>query len=123
MYGLGGGSYDFSGGMGNLPANMSGALGNAPAGIYSGLDPSASADAYGGNPLGGGMAGQAAAAPSSSGGDMSQMMQMMMLQQAMQSASKIGQQAPIQANNFQQYAQPQAQLSPQMMGQMMMGSR
>jgi hypothetical protein len=112
----------FSGGMNGLPANMSMALGNAPTGLYSGLDPSASAGAYGGNPLGGGMAGQAAGAPSG-GTDPNQMMQMMMLQQALQSAQKIGQTAPIQDNNFQQYAQPQAQVSPQMMGQMMMGGR
>jgi hypothetical protein len=120
MYGLGGDSYGFSGGMQNLPANMSGALGYAPTGVYSGLDPSASAGAYGGNPLGGGAAGQAAAAPQS---DPNQMMQMMLIQSAMQNASKIGKTASIQDNNFQQYAQPQAQVTPQMMGNMMMGGR
>lgn len=122
MYGLGGDMSQFSGGMNGLPSDMSMSLGNAPTGVYSGLDPSASAGAYGGNPLGGGAAGQAAAAPPSDSG-MSQMMQMMMIQQAMQQASQIGRKAPIQDNNFAQYAQPQAGLTPQMMGSMMMGGR
>lgn len=121
MYGLGGDMSQFSGGMNGLPSDMSMSLGNAPMGIYSGLDPSASAGAYGGNPLGGGMAGQAAGAPSSGG--MNQLMQMMLIQQAMNSASHIGQKAPLQENNFQQYAQPQSGLTPQMMGSMMMGGR
>lgn len=120
MYGLGGDGYGFSGGMNNLPANMSAALGYAPTGMYSGLDPSASAGAYGGNPLGGGMAGQAAGAPPSDNG-MSQMMQMMMIQQALQGANKMTQKAPLQDNNFQQYAQPQSGLTPQMLGTMMGG--
>jgi hypothetical protein len=51
------------------------------------------------------------------------MMQMMLIQSAMQNASKIGKTASIQDNNFQQYAQPQAQVTPQMMGNMMMGGR
>lgn len=121
MYGLGGDSYGFSGGMNGLPANMSGALGYAPTGLYSGLDPSASASAYGGNPLGGGIAGQAEAAPSG-GTDPNSMMQMMLIQQALNGAGKIGQQAPVSMAGQQQYAQPQAQVTPQMMG-MMMGGR
>jgi len=122
MYGLGGDGYGFSGGMNNLPANMSGALGYAPTGMYSGLDPSASAGAYGGNPLGGGMAGQAAGAPQQ-GTDPNQLMHMMMIQQALQGANKMTQKAPVQENNFQQYGQPQAGLTPQMLGAMMNGGR
>jgi hypothetical protein len=102
--------------------NMSGALGSAPTGLFSGLDPSASAGAYGGNPLGGGIAGQVAGnTPISSGasGGMGQAMQMMLIQQAVNSASQLGQQAPIQANNFAQYANPQAQVTPAMLGAMM----
>lgn len=102
--------------------DMSSALGAAPTGLYSGLDPSASAGAYGVNPLGGGIAGQVAGnTPISSGasGGMGQAMQMMLIQQAMQSASQIGKQAPIQANNFAQYANPQAQVTPSMLGAMM----
>jgi hypothetical protein len=107
MYGFGS---DFSGGINGLPSNMGGALGYAPTGIYSGLDPSASAGAYGGNPLGGGAAGQASGAPSSSG--MSPLAQMMLMQQATQAAQQIGQQAPVQATGQQQYANPQAQVTP-----------
>jgi hypothetical protein len=103
-------------------SDMSGALGAAPTGLYSGLDPSASAGAYGGNPLGGGIAGQAAGnTPVSAGasGGMGQAMQMMLIQQAINSASQLGQQSPIQANNFAQYANPQAQVTPAMLGAMM----
>lgn len=98
--------------------DMSGALGAAPTGLYSGLDPSASAGAYGGNPLGGGIAGQTAGASPLSGGaaaGMSPMTQMMLMQQLANSASQIGQQAPIQGN-FAQYADPQAQVTPSMLG-------
>lgn len=112
MYGLGG--------------DMSGSLGYAPAGLYGGLDPSASAGAYAGNPLGGGIAGQVAGnqpiADNGSGG-MNQILQMMMIQQAMNGAKQIGQQGTVSTTGQQQYAQPQAQISPMMLGAMMNGSR
>jgi hypothetical protein len=68
----------------------------------------------------------------SSSNGMSQMMQMLLMQQAMQSAGQLGQTAPIQANNFAQYANPQAQvmpgqgapaINPAMLGMILSGSR
>ena len=67
-----------------------------------------------------------------SAGAMSPLMQMMLMQQAAQSAGQIGQQAPLQANNFAQYANPQAQvtpgqgaptINPAMLGMILSGSR
>lgn len=106
--------------------NMSGALGYAPTGIYSGLDPSASAGAYQGNPLGGGIAGQVAGnSPVSAGGSgsgINPLAQMMLMQQAINSAQQIGQQAQIQSNNLQPYANPVATVTPAMLGRQIMGA-
>lgn len=115
-----------------MGSDMNSALGYAPATMYSGLDPSASAGAYGGNPLGGGIAGQAAggapvSSPADNGtGGTNQMMQMMLMQQALQSANKIGQ-APIVSSAPLQASAPQAsvtpaqgqQVNPAMLGMMM----
>jgi hypothetical protein len=122
MYGLGG--------------SATNALGSAPATLYSGLNPAASAGAYGGNPLGGGVAGQTAGASPISGGasatGISPLMQMMLMQQMSGAAGQLGQQAPVQATGQQPYAQPQAQVAPgqgsptvnpAMLGAIMSGSR
>lgn len=104
--------------------DMSGALGNAPTGLFSGLNPAASAGAFQGNPLGGGIAGQAAGSSpiSAPSGAPNQLAQMMLMQQMINSAQQIGQQAPIQTNNFQQYADPMASVTPVMLGRQLMGA-
>lgn len=104
-------------------SDMSGALGVAPTGLYSGLDPSASAGAFQGNPLGGGIAGQTAGNSALGGGGSSvSPAQLMLMQQIVNSAQQIGQQAQIQSNNLQQYADPVATVTPAMLGRQMMGA-